>query len=158
MKHLIMMIGLIGSGKSTNVKHLVKKGYISVSKDSLRYGIGSGNYIFNPDYEPTISDISKVMVYDFTYIGANIVVDECNLTINDRKEYIATAKDCGYKITAIVCPKLSMNTCVKRRLLNNHGNTPKETWQEVWTNMDRIYEVPTLEEGFDEIIIRKDCR
>lgn len=54
MKKLIILIGNIGCGKSTLAKKLVKKGYCIISRDSFRYMIGAGNYIFDLKYEPAV--------------------------------------------------------------------------------------------------------
>ena len=54
MKNLIILVGNIGSGKSTYAKKYQKKGYIVIARDQLRYAIGGGEYIFNTKYEPLI--------------------------------------------------------------------------------------------------------
>jgi len=53
-KELIILIGNLGTGKSTFAKTLVEKGYINISRDSLRYMIGAGKYIFNKEFEQSI--------------------------------------------------------------------------------------------------------
>ena len=48
-------------------------------------------------------------------------------------------------------PTLSKQESVNRRFNNNHGDTPKEVWEEVWQRKNDSYEEPTLEEGFNEV-------
>lgn len=157
-KTLIIMIGNIGSGKSTETKALVDKGYVSISRDAFRYLIGAGKYIFNIALEPVIEKMNKNTFRQFIKIGSSIVLDETNVTKRQRKYYIKYALKNDYKVVALEMPPITMNDSVKRRLRNNHGNTPKEVWQEVWTRFNKSYQAPSYEEGFTEIVVRQNCR
>ena len=53
-KYCVIMVGNIVSGKTTIVQKYVEQGFLSVSADSLRYGIGSGRYTFCLTVEPAI--------------------------------------------------------------------------------------------------------
>ena len=78
-KEIIVMVGNIGSGKSTFIKKYVDKGYVVVCRDSFRYMIGGGQYIFNLDLEPAIFAIETDALINFMASGVNIVVDEVEL-------------------------------------------------------------------------------
>ncbi|KKN82769.1 hypothetical protein LCGC14_0305930 [marine sediment metagenome] len=149
---LILMVGNIGSGKSTYVKNFVKEGYVVISKDDIRYMIGAGSYIFNPDYEEAIHEAAMELFWEFLEKGVNIVIDETNMDVATRKIYLSLAYSSKYTTEAIVMPKLSMAESVKRRLGANHGNASKEVWEEVYTRKEAAFEMPTLEEGFDSVI------
>jgi len=149
-KQVIIMIGNIGSGKSTETKNLQKDGYLVVARDSMRIGLGAGTYIFNEDYEPIIKKIALEMFQKFLNLGINIVIDEVNIAKTSREPYIKAAKEQGYKVVALVMPKLSKEESVKRRM-NNPANQTREIWEEVWEKFNRRYEAPTKEEGFDKI-------
>ena len=158
-KELLILIGNIGTGKSTFVKSLVKKGFICVSRDGIRYSLGGGQYIFSALCEQAVKATVKKLALELVKSEVEkIVIDETNMSISSRSYYITLAIAYGYKCVAIVMPQLSMNDCVKRRLSNNHGAFTKEVWQEVWTNFSNRYEKPTLKEGFDKIVIKKDGR
>lgn len=152
MRNLILLVGNIGSGKSTKVKEFQRKGYIVIARDSLRYCIGAGTYIFNYDYEDIIWNVEAYMFEKFVDKGTDIIVDEVGLTKEMRARYITYAKNKGYKIIAIVFPKLSMREAVDRRLQNPHGQPKREMWEQVWSNFDSIYEEPSKREGIDNII------
>jgi len=151
-KNLILLMGNIGSGKSTYSKKYQKKGYIILSRDNLRYAIGGGKYIFNVDYEPIIKKTDLYMFKKFVESEVNIVLDETNVNKEMRKKYIPYAKKRGYRITVIELPRFCKEESVKRRMKKSHGKFPKYIWEKVWTNFDKLYERPSLAEGINHII------
>jgi predicted kinase len=149
---LIILIGNIGSGKSTYCKKYQEQGCVIIARDQLRYGIGNGKYVFNYDYEPIIWDVEHHMFRRFLDLGVDIVIDEVGISKKMRERYIPYAKALGYKIIALELPRFSMEEAVARRMTNPHGQDDANLWKQVWTKFDNQYEAPTKEEGFDEII------
>ncbi len=152
MKELIILVGNIGSGKSTYCSRLVKKNYLIVSKDQMRYAIGAGKYIHNVEYEPSIHQAIKTFCKNIMfYSTANLVIDETNMTNIEREIYLKLANEYHYKKICIIFPNLGKKESVKRRLNSNHGDTAKKIWEEVWENKNKEYQKPSLKEGFDRI-------
>lgn len=156
MNHLIILVGNIGAGKTTLVKKYQKEGYIVVSRDSLRYGIGNGQYIFDYEYEDTIWNTEEYMFRKFANLGVNIIVDEVGLTISMRRRYIKCCRE--YKITALILPKLNMKESVDRRMQDPHGQHDRKLWENVWTKFNDIYEKPNKNEGLNEVIFLKNTK
>jgi len=147
-----MLIGNIGSGKSTYTRNNYKDAVI-VSKDGLRYSIGGGQYIFNRFYEPVIHTVSRYMVDCFCAIEVpEIILDETNVIKQGRKQFIKIAKRHGYKVIAVEFPRLSKEEAVTRRMTNPHCQSDRKVWEDVWESFDKRYSKSTLKEGFDEII------
>lgn len=151
-QELIIFVGNIGCGKSTIAREYVSKGYVAIARDQLRYAIGEGEYIWDDRYEPIIWATEQFMFKGFCNLGINIVVDEINVSRRMRGRYTQYSKLYGYKVKAIVMPRLSMEESVSRRMKDPHGQEDIKVWEQVWARFDKIYEKPTLEEGFDEII------
>jgi predicted kinase len=151
-KEVIILVGNIGTGKSTITKEYVKKGYIAIARDMLRYAIGDGEYIFDLEYEPAIWRTELFLYSLFLDLDTNIIVDEVGINKQMRARYIGKAKKKGYKITAIEMPKLTMEEAVNRRLNNPHCQPDRKVWEEIWKKFDRQYESPSKDEGFDKII------
>ena len=151
-KELIILVGNLGSGKTTFCKKLAKQDYVIVSRDDLRYSIGAGTYLYNEAYEPCIRDASIELARSFMQLGVPLVIDETNISSSIRSKYLHLAKLYKYKTTAMLLPKLSMKRSITRRLKNNHGDTPANVWKNVWSTFDMMYEKPTKAEGFNKII------
>jgi len=152
MKELIILTGNIGSGKSTLVKKFQSNNFVVIARDMLRYSIGGGTYTYNLEYEPIIWDIELELFYRFLELGVNIIIDEVGVSKEMRDRYIYNAREYDYKITSIVLPRLSMKESVDRRMINPHGQYDRKIWESVWTKFDNMYEEPSKDEGFDEII------
>lgn len=151
-KELIILCGNIGEGKSTLAKKYQEKGYVVIARDGLRYMIGGGNYIFNKEYESVIWETEFCMLKSFMEKGVNIVVDSVVISKALRVRYIIPAKDYGYIVKCHLLPKLGMKEAVDRRMRNPHGQYDRKLWEEVWLKFNRVYEEPSLKEGFDQII------
>jgi len=151
-QELIILVGNIGSGKSTLSNQLAKEGYFIVSQDDLRYSIGAGKYIFNMQCEEGIKDACVVLARKFMSNDLPLVIDETNMNCSTRLPYLYLGTYYNYPTKAIIFPSLSKKESIKRRLKNNHGNTSKEIWEKVWDQFNDRYQEPTEKEGFDEII------
>ena len=153
MKELIILVGNIGSGKSSFTKKIQEnRQYVVISRDSLRYGIGGGNYIFNLEYEHIIWDAELFLFRSFVRQGVPLVIDEVGVSKELRKRYINFAKLHGYFIQAVVLPRISMEEAVDRRMNNPHGQPDRQIWENVWKKFEEMYEVPEISEGFDRIV------
>ena len=156
MPNLVMLVGNIGSGKSTLVKKLTKQGYMVISRDALRYMFGGGEYLFDVDLEPEVFKLEKYalkLLSDFTY---DIIIDETNMSARGRKLYFDIIEGKGYTATAIVMPRLSKTESVARRMQANHGTGTATVWGEVWERFANVYVEPTDKEGFNNIIFYKE--
>jgi predicted kinase len=155
MRELVLIIGNIGTGKTTLAKKYQKKGYIVISKDGLRYCIGAGNYIYNYKYEPVIWEIEDCMLGAFMELGVNIVVDSICVSKRMRKRYIDIAQYNNYKVKCHVLPRLSMKEAVDRRMQDPHQQNDRNVWKRVWRRFDKVYEEPKIFEGINKIIKEK---
>jgi len=151
-KDLIILTGNIGSGKSILTKQYQAKGYVVIARDALRYAIGGGTYVFNTEYEAIIWETELLMLEFFMKLGVNIVVDEVGVSKAMRLRYITPAKKYEYAVKCHVLPKLTMKESIDRRMRDPHGQYNRKLWESVWLKFAKIYEEPSFEEGFTEII------
>ena len=152
MSNAIMLVGNVGSGKSTLVKELVKNGYVVVCRDSLRYMAGGGSYVFDVDLEPTLFKVEKYALKLLADVGYDIVIDETNMSRYIRNWHFSVLKGRGYNIIALVMPQISKEESIKRRLMDNHGDTDAQVWGDIWDRFNRVYVEPSKDEGFSKII------
>lgn len=152
MKRLVVLVGNIGGGKTTITNDLVKLGYNVISRDAMRYMLGNGQYVFELITEKIINKIALSMLRQMVQKNLDIIIDETNMSVAIREEILKIANKKNYETIAYVMPKISKRKSIERRLSNNHGNTTKEVWSEVWEKFNAMYEEPTHDEGFDKVI------
>jgi predicted kinase len=152
MKELVLLVANTGEGKSTLAKKYQEKGYVVIGKDSIRYAIGAGNYVYKQEYEPIIWEIELSMLESFMDLGVDIVIDSICVSKIMRARYINPAKLYDYKVKCHLLPQLTMKEAVDRRMQNPHGQNDRALWEHTWVKFQQQYEEPTLDEGIDEII------
>jgi len=148
---IILLVGNIGSGKSTLTNNLTNN-HVIISKDALRYMIGNGAYVYDINLESAIHQSATDMVGNFMKLKKNIVIDETNMIERIRNIYISLAIKYHYKVIAMIMPKISKEEAIKRRTKNPHGKFDKGTWEYIWNKFNIMYEEPTKSEGIDKII------
>lgn len=157
-----LMCGLPSSGKSYWARECVKENNgIIVNRDSLRE-MFHGVYKYDRELEPMIKDI----VFDILFKAMSacsfnsevadrkidcVIIDETNLTIKKRKEWIEGIRrfKANTKIICLYCTENEKN--LEYRMREPKGQS-SEVWEGVITSMKKSFESPTKEEGFNEIV------
>ena len=149
---LVLLVGNIGAGKSTLTKELANQGYLILSRDSIRYMIGGGEYRFGDETEPIVRSVTLAALEVMAIAEKHVVLDETSMSPRIRSTFINVVKRYDYNVIAIILPKLSMEESVARRLRNPHGQPDKALWERVWTMFDHMYVEPSKKEGIHQII------
>jgi tRNA uridine 5-carbamoylmethylation protein Kti12 len=154
--HVIILVGLPGSGKTTYVNNFLKThpDYVSISSDDIierlakEAGTIYNDAAFNM-FRDTAEREYSINLTDAINKKLNIIVDRTNQTIKARRKVLARLPK-TYKKTAVVftLPREEIN----QRLLKRELDTGKMIPQRAVDDMVAIYQPPTTEEGFDEII------
>lgn len=148
-----IMIGIIGSGKSTWSRKMVETNpnVSIVSRDGIREMI-NGSYVFDLKLESLVNDINSSAMVDILLSGRDLIVDECHNTRKSRNQVIswimANFND-DVKIVGVYCPSQTNN--VDRRMQSPKGQS-RELWESVYERMVNQFQVPTADE-FDEFIV-----
>ena len=153
-KELILVLGNVGVGKTTECKKYAQLGHRIISCDTLRYMLGGGEYIFDEQLEEFIMDATYTFVELLLQGGHSVVIDETWITITkeNRKRYIELGTRYGYDVLLLEFPKMPREEAVSRRMMKNHGELPKERWEDVYNMFDSMYEIANVSEGFTEIV------
>lgn len=141
---IIVLVGLPGCGKSTKAKELEKQGYIIHSSDAIKNELNLHNKddisnVYNILYDRIISDMK---------LGKNIVYDSTNLTVKRRKDFLNKIKNFNYNkicYTFIV----PIDICKER---NSYRTGYAKVTNKAYDNMIRLFELPTIDEGWNKII------
>ncbi|MBT8251411.1 MAG: AAA family ATPase [Nitrosopumilus sp.] len=126
------MIGVALSGKTT---------YIKANFDHERVALS----FFDNDRKKELKYIEKCLGE-----GKSVVIDDTNLTSNIRKQHIDLAKKYNAKVRGIL-----MNT--SRGLLEKRQKSRRDPFPlaVIYKQLKEL-ETPVSDEGFDELIVKKD--
>jgi len=150
MPKCYQLVGVPGSGKSTWVSEQDWADtctHISTDKFVLAYAIAQGktySEVFN-DFMPTAVDMMVAEVNQAREAGKDIIWDQTSTTVKSRTRKFNMLPD--YEHIAVVF-QTPNRIELKRRLDSRPG---KEIPDAVIEGMLASFEMPTEEEGFDEI-------
>lgn len=147
MNTLTLMVGLPASGKSTYAKQLENKDTIVLSSDSIRAELWgderdqrSPQVVFDTLYTRAIDALKR---------NINVVIDATNVTKADRANALKPFVGLDIKRRAIVI-NTPINICIQQNKLRER-TVPDDVIKRFYD----MYEEPTIDEGFDEIIMIK---
>jgi len=128
----VLMIGVALSGKTTYVKENFNHERIALS-------------YFGNDRKKEMEYIEKCLSQ-----GKSVVIDDTNLTAAIRKQHIDLARKYGARVRGIL-----MNT--SRGLLEKRQRSRRDPFpiSVIYKQLNQL-ETPVIDEGFDELIVKKD--
>ena len=129
MPTIAIMTGIQGSGKSTFCKECLAS-FTRINLDDLHT-----RYREKQVFENALQD----------YV--NIVIDNTNPTVADRKKYIQRAKTEGYKVVGYFMQS-RIKDCVERN--RNRTGKARVPDMAIAATSNKL-QLPSLEEGFDEL-------
>lgn len=146
---LYILTGVPGCGKSTYCNKELKDKMI-VSSDAIREEFFGTRQNFSN--EKKVWGTLKYRLHKALEAGKDVVLDATNTTIYARKSYIKMAEQYGTKCISIYFD------VDKSVALSRNANRPKEHFvpEEVIENFYKKLQAPTLNEGFDEVIVVRD--
>ncbi len=133
MKTMAIMIGIQGSGKSTFCKKHLSE-FQRVNLDTLHTRNKESLFL-----EKCFED------------SEDIVIDNTNSKIEDRKRYISKAKLFKYKILGYFMQSI-IKDCIER---NNKRMGKEHVPIQAIAHTSNILQMPSYEEGFDELYFVK---
>jgi len=150
-QELIILTGNVGCGKSTFAKNKIEESfkYVIVNDDDISTMIGGGIYTnYDENKKSLYKDIELVCTFIGLNSGFNVIVDMPNVKLESRKRFIEIGKKFNAKIISIDWGS-GKSEDLSRRLNDNRGY---DKWKEAFFRKKQEYEMPSMDEGFDEII------
>jgi predicted kinase len=127
---MIIFIGIPASGKSTFYEQNFSETHTHISLDVLK----------------TRNRENKMLEETFA-LGKSCVIDNTNVSIEERKKYIDAGKKHDYKVTGFYF-RSAVDEC---RIRNNQRLGKKRVPSTALLNKAAHLERPSKEEGFDEL-------
>ena len=143
---LYMLVAPSGAGKSTLASNFLSgcPDCIYLNADMLRGCIGKDDSDQSVNHQ-VFATLKNMLEY-FLRLKKSVLLDNTNLSVRARSDWIKIAKKYNYEVQALI-----LNTPIEICLDRNRTRTRVvPDW--VITNQFSKFVKPTLEEGFDEII------
>lgn len=153
---LIVLVGNIGTGKSTLARKLADRGCLVVSLDAITTMLHGGNY---GAYDAAIKDgVYKRVHREVIRAGllhGHVVVDDTNIDKKRRAKLVELALEMGQKACCIDFGSDVPGVGLKRRKDEPKG-VGLDTWDNVYHQMWRNYEEPACTEGFEFVVSARE--
>lgn len=148
MSKLIVLVGNIGCGKSTEAARLAKEtGAVVVNMDSIQQMVSGGVYgAYDVAKKELYQDIEHIAIKSALERGLDVVIDRTNMDKKRRARFIAIGKCHGAEICSFDFGPGTESDLERR--LTDPRDIPAEKWREVFESMSNAYEQPSSDEGF----------
>lgn len=147
-----VLVGLSASGKSTIGKEIAKEhNCIIISSDGIRGEVCEGGVIDQSKNDEVFKIFHK-RIKDNLLSGRNVIADATNINMKARRSLIENVKSVDCHKIAYIIPK-SVEKCIEDNIYKEYP-VPHHVIQKQMMN----FQVPFLEEGFDEIQIHSFSR
>lgn len=144
--NLHVTVGLPGSGKSTSAKEFAfNSGAIHLSSDDLRLEL-FGDEDMQDKNDELFAELYK-RAEEGLKSGKDVIIDSTNLSTKYRKHLIQTFRKYATKMIAHYFDT-PLHICLSR-----NANRARQVPRSVIENMYKATQIPTQEEGWDEIVI-----
>ena len=153
MSTLHLVVGNVGSGKTTYTKRLYYNNFVLagmktfvINDDNLTSMLNNGQYeasYFTPEYWEVYIKVRKDMVMSLMETGYDIILDGWLPSRELRNDFIRLAEDAGYHVRLHVYAGPSN---LQNRLENNRKQDPVK-WKCVHEHFNKNYDAPTSDEG-----------
>lgn len=142
-----IMVGLSASGKSTIAEKIAtEEDCVIISSDSIRGEICDGGVIDQTKNDEVFKIFHK-RIKDNLMSGKNVIADATNINMKARRSLLENVKKIDCHKIAYIVPK-SVEKCIEDNIYKEYP-VPHHVIQKQMMN----FQIPFLEEGFDEIVI-----
>jgi predicted kinase len=148
-----LLVGHISSGKSTYSKSRAHEGWIIINDDAIVNSVHANQYtLYQERLKPLYKGIEVFLLNTAVAMGLNVVVDKgLNLSATSRQRWISLARSLDVPIHCVVFDAFEPEVHARRRVEDDARGWDYVYWLKVAKHHASVYDVPQLEEGFEEI-------
>lgn len=170
MRVLVLMCGVMGSGKSTFVKEHGLENY-TICPDTIRTMVtgthlevdGKEGIMYIQGMEKKTWDIVKDMVRNRLEVGSFTVLDATNLSLNNAQPFLQIAKDTHSRVFVVdMMKENSFAECLARNEKRKFNKIPDSALEMAWNNYQKLKWNSKVEviapSEFEEKVYRKSAQ
>ncbi len=155
-KLLTILVGNVGCGKSRYAQEqAIKENMVIINMDYITEMVGGRDNNYDLKKKPIYWAIEEKAITESLERGFSVIIDRTNMDKKRRKRFIDIGK--RYPWVSVLCLDWGKGKAQDlRRRLDNPGNISEQKWTEVFNTMQYSYELPSVKEGFDFILIQEN--
>lgn len=143
-----MIIGLPGSGKNYYVKQY-HSDVVHISRDDIR---SMFQVKFSEEIEQVVVESARCMYAIAAAKRIDIIVNETFTKTISRIHMIERLKMLGYEVNGVFL-NTPVELCMERRMRDNRGCI---NWCDIICSMNSYFVHPTMDEGYDDLLIHHE--
>lgn len=150
-----LLVGMIGSGKSTYARRRAKQGALIISHDDLTEML-HGEYRYEAELKPAYLAMMRGIAVQAVLAKRDVVIDRTHLTRESRHFWTG----CGYlwdvPVVAVTFPILAPEAHAQRRFEADPRGRSYEDWLKVaWHHAEQAWKEPLdgPGEGFARVLL-----
>lgn len=152
-----VLVGTIGSGKSTYAKQRAKDGCIIVNDDSIVNAVHADQYgLYQEDLKPIYKGAELFILNTALAMGKDVVIDKgLSLSVNSRQRWISIGRSLDIPVQCVLFEFFTPEVHAERRAGSDDRGLGKEYWLKVAKCHFANYQEPTVAEGFLTVVLRE---
>lgn len=150
---IYVLCGMISSGKSTYCKNAAKHGFVIINDDNIVKLLHADDYtLYDKELKVLYKMTENQILGTSLAMHRSVIIDRgLNVSKRGRQRWIALAKSFDVRCEAIVFHRDKPEVHAKRRFESDNRGHSLDYWLNVANEHNKIYNEPTLEEGFDNV-------
>ena len=152
---LIVLVGMIASGKSTLARKLAAEGAVIVNDDAIVTAVHGGDYsLYENRLKPLYKSVENHVAATGVALGRCVVIDRgVNVRRDSRARWVALARSFDIPSVAVCFPNEGPHVHAERRHTHDSRGASFDSWLEVAKQHDADFSVPSLDEGFNRVVL-----
>lgn len=157
MNCVTLLVGPIASGKSTWVQQAAALGHVIVNDDAIYAAVHGGDYgRYEHELKLLYKSTENHILTIALAIGRPVVVDRPNIKRLGRARYVGLARAFDTLVEAVVFPRAAPEVHAQRRMDSDPRGQDYAFWLGVAHRHDLGYEEPSMDEGFNHLVVLAD--
>lgn len=154
MPEICVLVGTVGSGKSTYAKQQARDGWVIVNDDSIVNAVHADQYtLYDEKLKPLYKGVELFVANTALAMGKSVVVDKgLNLSRNARQRWVSFGRSLDLDVQCILFEFFTPEIHAARRTESDARGISYESWLRRVRVHFSMYEEPTVEEGFASIV------
>ena len=161
MMRLILMCGMIGSGKSTKARQIQATSdepVVILNDDAITHMVSGGDYTYVSAFKPIYKGLIDAGIRLAFSAGVSVCVDRTCLDVSARTRIRDVARQAGYMRHELVWfpPTQPALYYATKRWRSDSRGLPLSKWLEVATTHLQSYTNPLASETWDRVDIQQE--